>query len=507
MIKIPIKFFFLISIFIFFLSNICAQTDSLSEQTTTGSSEELESFDEDFDSLFDEAEDSEVIVKDVKKKESIFSDFKPLPITFTGNLTSDAGFAYNYESTAIIDEYIRRYEQYNYYKGCYDSGKISYDDFVYLLKYHNITNNPDQLFSAEEQYDLFHRIEASSNISNGLSGYFTFTNKLYMNARPSNDFSIRGVMNISFPGYDWGLSEFYFDFIIRNSICLTAGKKATTWGYTRLFSQSTNSTTEYEVGGENTNILVDSGSGTSLMLRIPFWTGTITALGIYQGSSTSPSFSDMFFAGSVEMVIKKVSVNLFGRKEKSATGDTLGPLLGLEMKRTLFGADFYGQFLARTDSDSAFIDLFKGDVDYTKFQQFIFTGGFYRWWDKHDPHFGFNIEYQGNCSLYYENEKNPYYYLIEGQPEYNEVLEHSITHRIAYDIGIKRLGKKHNIKIGLEGSHVLNAKEGYIKPGIKFSGIFPYCDWTSGVKWEYGEYLPNEGRFTLGSYITISVNY
>ncbi len=534
-----LKNIILLNFFLFSFSSIFAESNSSSQETRSGllsdnlegneaintnslddefssvdeeidalfAADEFEFFDDDFDSMFEDVEDTEIVVEEESKNEPSFLDFKALPVTFTGSLTSDIGLGYIYESTAIIDEYVRRFEQYNYYTSCLNSGTITRDEFVYLMAYHNITNNPDQLFTADELLDFALRKSSVSSQANKLTGYFTFSNTLNINARPSKDFALHGSINITFPGYTWGLSECYFDLIVRNSICFTVGKKATTWGYTRLFSQSTNSTKEYEVGGENTNILSDTGSGTSLMLRIPFWTGTISALAVYTGSSSTPNFDEMFFAGSVELVVKKVSINLFGRKENVETGETLGPLLGLEMKRTIFDADVYGQFLARTDNDEAFEDILKGDADYKNFQQFIFTGGLYRWWDKHDPNFGFNIEYQGACALYTVEEENPYYSYIPGQEQYKEVLQTTINHRIAYDVGVKRLGKNHNIKIGVEGSHDLSDKTGYVKPGIKISGIFPYCDWNTGVKWEYGESLPTQGRFTIGSYISLSASY
>ena len=466
----------------------------------------FEDFDSDFDAIFENVEDKNITVASEEKKSPEIFKFNPIPITFTGNLTIDSGIGYIYESTADLDEYVRRFNQYKYYDDCYKNKKITYEEFKFLLSYHNITNNPEKLFTDSELVDFTGRKLVSSSNANEFTGYFTFSNKIYMNARPSKDVAIHGTMDIAFPGYSWALSEFYFDLIIMNRLYFTVGKKATTWGYTRLFSQSTNSTKEYEVGGENTNILYDSGNGTTVMLRLPLWSGTLTGLAVYTGSSSTPSFSDMYFAGSVEMVVKKVSINAFMRKETSDTGSTLGPMLGLELKRTILGADVYGQVLGRCDSDSKFEDLFKGSVHRTNFQQFVYTAGMYKWWDKHDPHVGFNVEYQGTYSIY--KKLNPDYGNVSGAEQYlDEIEDEEFVNRIAYDVGIKRLGRKQNIKIGIEGSHNLNQKEGYVKPGFKISGIFPYCDWTNGVKWEYHEYLPKTGRLTFGSYLTISITY
>lgn len=497
-------------------SSIYAETQSDDIKNETGlvldSSEDFEDFDSDFDSIFDEAEDEKIVVQEEVKTESSFLKFKAIPITFTGNLTVDTGCGYIYESLDRIEEYERRAEQAMFLYNFKSRNQITAEQYAQALDFYKIITDKNNAavggIFTEEEWDEYNALKsASSSHANDFTGYFTFSNKLYLNARPSKDIAIHGTMNIAFPGYSWALSEFYFDLIFKNRLYFTAGKKATSWGYTRLFNQSTNSTKEYEVGGENTNILFDSGKGTTVMLRFPVWSGTITALAVYTGSSTSPSFKEMFFAGSVEMVVKKVSVNVFGRKETSEVGETKGPVLGLEMKRTILGADVYGQVLARCDNDSKFKDLFKGDVHINSFQRFDFTGGLYKWWDKHDPHVGFNIEYQGSympevtdTQFGYDAQKGKMSDDVEyTHDEYNDM--------IAYDFGVKRLGKKHNIKVGVEGSHYLRKLEGYVKPGFKVSGIFPYCTWTNGIKWEYGEYLPKEGRFTLGSYLSIEINY
>lgn len=250
------------------------------------------------------------------------------------------------------------------------------------------------------------------------------------------------------------------------------------------------------IGAENTNILYDSGSGTTMMFRIPVWTGTITGLAIYTGGSNSPSFDDMKFAGSIEFVFGKTSVNLFGRKETKEDGKEKGPLIGLEEKRTILGADLYTQELARFDTDSKFKQMFEGHLNKTTLQQLVFTGGLYKWWDAKDPAVGFNIEYQGTCSISSEGET------YKGN---------SIVHRVSFDGGVKRLGPNHNIKVGLELNHNFTDKSGYLKPGVIVSGALPNCDWKTGVKWYYGKLgdveLPKSGKWELGTYLSLALNY
>ena len=419
-------------------SQIDADIDSLfdnAEDEKVSQSEVFSKLDEDIDSLFDNAEDTHINSDAENKQKGISINFIATPITLTGNLSVDTGLAYIVQQETDDDE--------------------------------------------DSDY-------------NKLCGYFNFQNYIYMNARPSRDFAIHGTISIGFPNYTLGLNEYFFDFIIKNRFYFTAGKKATTWGYTRLFSHSTNSIKEYEIGGENTNIMFDSNSGTTLMLRIPVFDGTITAAAIYTGSSSSPSFDDMFFTASIEWVFRKLSMNFFGRKETKEKGESVGPLFGLELKPTILGADVYAQGMVRLDKDSCLRDIAEASIHKTTFQQMVITSGLYKWWDKKDPNIGFNIEYQGTYYIYNENDVN---------------VDSFFYNMVAFDGGVKRLGKKKNVKIGVELSHNFNTNSGFIKPGFKISGIFPFCEWNTGVKWEYGDEIPSYGRWTIGSYITLTVDY
>lgn len=398
----------------------------------------LESFDQDFDAMFEDAQDTEAVKTEEPQGPAKTND-GTYPLKLSGHLDSEFGLGYIFQQNA--------------------------------------------------------------EKSNQMTGYFTFNNYIYMDARPSPESTIHGTLGISFPGYNLGLNECYFDYIIKNKIYFTAGKKATTWGYPRLLTVSSNATSDKKeefknIGAENTNILYDSGSGTTMMFRIPVWTGTITGLAIYTGGSNSPSFEDMKFAGSIEFVFGKTSVNLFGRKETKEDGKEKGPLIGLEEKRTILGADVYTQELARFDTDSKFKQMFEGHLNKTTLQQLVFTGGLYKWWDAKDPAVGFNIEYQGTCSISSEGET------YKGN---------SIVHRVSFDGGVKRLGPNHNIKVGLELNHNFTDKSGYLKPGVIVSGALPNCDWKTGVKWYYGKLgdveLPKSGKWELGTYLSLALNY
>ena len=472
------KKYFLLYILAFLSLPVFSQSQNNEAESE---SEELEAFDEDFDAMFDEASDTEAVIV-VDTKAPAKNDDGTYPLRFSGRLESEFGAGWQY------------YDEYN--KEVYNSVKNTKDPVFY-------------------QTDL--KPQPGKNDPNG---YFTFTNYLYLNAHPTPETMVKGTFAIGFPGYSWGVSECYFDYIIKNKVYFTAGKKSTTWGYPRLLTVASNATTlkvdEFvAVGAENTNILFDSKKGTTFMLRVPVWTGTISALALYKGTNSQPSFEDMIFAASVEMVIQKTSINVFGRggekdsytfkKRKIYPKDTegtyyvdetanLGPLFGLEVKRTILGADVYGQGLCRFDSNEKFNQAFKQTIHGDSFHQMVFTGGLYKWWDAKDPAVGFNIEYQMTCKFQKDD--------ISG-----EYLGKDTTHRIAFDGGVKRLGPKHNIKVGVELNHNITDNTGYIKPGVIISGLLPNCDWKNGIRWDYGEPYTSKGKWTVGTYFDLALNY
>lgn len=393
---------------------------------------------EDLDSLFEDAQDVEAVKTESEKPAEKGSN-GTFPLKFSGHLDSEVGFICLY---------------------CQDD-----------------TNKP--------------------------SGYFSFNNYIYLDAHPTKESLIHGVVGIAFPGYTWGINECYFDYIIKNRLYITGGKKATTWGYTRLFTTASNATQTQQdesiikaIGAENTNILYDSRKATSLMCRIPAGNGTLTALCLYKGTENSFSASDLIYAASAEVIVEKTSVNAFGRAGKNevdSNGNLVGPLIGLEAKRTILGTDVYGQGLCRFATNRKFLNIFNGNNFYeSSFKSLIFTGGLYKWWDGLDYPVGFNLEYQ----------------FVRSIAEYkDQTFSGSNTNSFAFEGGIKSLGKKHNIKLGLEWTHCIESKTGFIKPGIIVSGIFPNVDWKNGVKWEYGKALPATGKWTLGTYFDLDLNY
>lgn len=333
---------------------------------------------------------------------------------------------------------------------------------------------------------------------------FSLTNYLNFMARIDKTLAVRGSTSVSFPPSKniITLEELYFDYLIFDRIYITAGKKETAWGYTRLFSDENaynlytdkdyDSLTEAEKeefrremekqGALFTNILSDSKSSVSGLMRIPLWTGTLSGIVLYNGASTEPKADEISVAGSVEMTFFHTSFNIFGRKDPRRDDGVQPVIAGAEAKKTVFGTDLYIQGIGKLTDE-------KDD-----FSKCVFTGGFYRLWDGHDPNFGINVEFQDS---------------------YNKLLKKNSC-RVYVDMGLKRLGKNKDMKIGLQWQHIIKSetnddKSGLVKLAFIKSGLFPHADWETGIEVRYHpadeEYRNKMHFIRLGSSVSIQVNY
>ncbi len=409
-------------------------------------------FDEDF--LFEEAEDIEVEESDASEYVSEQQNIKVgssshyIPLKFTGHLSSDVGY-----------------------------------------------------------YGTIDRQTSSEEMKNSV--LFDLENYLYFMARVDKTLAVRGSIKTAFPSSGFpkdllSVNELYFDYLMFDRIYITAGKKETSWGYTRLFSgedaYSLYSDTSYSKltedekaeirkemenqGSLYTNILSDSLNSVTGMLRIPFWTGCFSGVVLYTGKSTEPDIEDVSLAGSIEVTFLHTTVNVFGRSDpKSSTTNNSTPiLLGAEAKKTIFDTDIYVQGIGRlTDSHD---DLSK----------MVFTAGFYRLWDKYDPQFGLNIEFQDS---------------------YNKLVDKNSC-RIYLDAALKRLGRKKDLKIGLKWQHIIQSetddnRSGLFQIGFVKSDLFKHADWKTGVDFRY--HLKDDNyenwlyKIKFGTSIKIQMDY
>ena len=237
--------------------------------------------------------------------------------------------------------------------------------------------------------------------------YFDFKNYIYFTTRPDKYLALKGVLKTSMPKDDDDsesnhllyLYEMYFEYLMLNRIYITAGKKKSVWGNIRLFSNGD----DYE--GDNdalyTNILYDSRDYISGIMKIPFGNHTLSGVAMYneETSNDSPGTKDMSFALSAEFIFFNTSINFFGRRFPLSYSEDSenfqNPIAGIELKRTILGTDLYGQVLGRVSDSTRIKEIFTSKFsDLSTFERIISTVGCYHLWTDNAPYVGFNVEFQ-----------------------------------------------------------------------------------------------------------------
>jgi len=318
------------------------------------------------------------------------------------------------------------------------------------------------------------------------SGYFSFENDLFFSARGSKNLAIKGTIHTEFPTFSLALSEIYFDYLLLDRVYIVGGKKSYTLGYPQLFSDldifnfSVSGLTSNVSGYSNTNILVDSSSAITVSMQMPFSKINLSGYALYPlgAITTSPSIHDISFVAAIEGTLFNFSTNLFLRKNPKTQESVI---LGLETKRTIFSVDFYVQGIM----DIASFTSFTAKEDYNSI---VATGGLYKWWELKKPLIGFNIEYQ-------------YKYTPNSEQIHN--------HYLLAVAGISRLGKRKNIKLGINIEHDIMNMKGMASTGIILSNILPHADWKTGFSTNYNFSQDGNGfqEFVLGTSLSLYLNY
>lgn len=411
---------------------------------------ESEEYDEldDFDSIFAEAEDIEApVIEEEKKNETpvqiVASAFSSM-VHFSGNFTGEVGAVFIHDKTAAKE--------------------------------------------------------------NNVSGYFSLNNTLNMNIKPSDVFVIHGSLKTGVDtSFNISVDSLYFDYLLFNRIYITAGKKSISWGNLRLFNNSDYfSANVYSKPADYGkyqgylfctgplyagNIFSEDGAPYSLQIRYPWSFGTLTFATTL--SDVKKLEIDSFnFYGSIEVSVLNTNINLYAKRpEKNSGKDSNGNpdpnktwknnIFGLELKRTILGFDTYGQMLVRVKD-------YKNLTHSTGYDYITGTIGLYRLWDSFDPNIGFNIEYQH---------------------EFNPALSPRNIDRIAFEGGLKRIGPKKNMKIGILSHLNITEKYGYTGLSFIISGICPYADWTNKFAVGYGAKYTQGPVVLFSSAISLSLDY
>lgn len=327
---------------------------------------------------------------------------------------------------------------------------------------------------------------------NDFTGYLDFVNYLNMDARADGTLAVHGSLKTEMPsGSLLELYELYATYLLLDRVYVTVGKKATSWGNVRLFSDAARESEDKDADAHYTNVLYDSREGISGVVTVPVWTGALTGFALYKGNGDSPSSSDLSVAASAEAVVARTSICVFARKfpsEGSSAGGHQSPIVGAEAKRTVLGFDVYAQELVRIRDRRALGAAFSSrGEDLSAFGKFVTTAGICRWWDGGAPTFGFNVEAQDVWSPNAE----------DGEAGRKDRME--------LTLGVGRLGPSRNVKVAATWRHDFRDLSGLLKAGASVSGIIPHADLRAGAKWEYGGSAGS--RLTLGAYLKLTLGY
>ena len=212
-------------------------------------------------------------------------------------------------------------------------------------------------------------------------------------------------------------------------------------------------------------------------IRYPWSTGTLTfaATGNFNGDIRPEGFN---YYGSLEFSVLNTSINIFGKKPQQPSKEVIPLLGGLEVKKTIFGFDTYVQGICRVNN----VKMIKSRAGY---DYVVATAGFYRLFDSFDPNIGLNLEYQYEFSPNSENQH---------------------IHRVAFEGGLKRLGSKKNMKIGVMSHFNFTELHGYSGLNFIVSGLFPYADWTTKAAIGYGNKYGNP-VFMMSTGLSLALDY
>ena len=295
------------------------------------------------------------------------------------------------------------------------------------------------------------------------SGFFSLKNTLNMTVTPASSFAVRGSFYTGIDnGFKFDVSSLYFDYLLLDRIYISAGKKSISWGNIRLFNSSyygegTHSGGLYCTGPRYADIFSEDGAPLAMDIRYPWSWGTLTFAAT--GNSTDSVKPNSFnYYGSLEFSVLNTNFNLYAKRPAKNTDPVRTNLAGLEIKRTIFGFDTYAQGLVRIKDIKSFNKV--EGYDYV-----VATAGLYRLWESFEPNLGFNIEYQH---------------------EWNPSSEREHYDRIAFEGGLKRIGKNKNVKVGVLSHYNFTENHGYSGLNLLVSGVLPYADWSNKVAVGYG---------------------
>ncbi len=360
--------------------------------------------------------------------------------------------------------------------------------FCRINEWVHLSGNIDASVSLSDRYQHSDDPKVGSN-KFGPSA--SLKNTLNFTVQPNPIFAFHANFDQTLGGNMFNPTSLYFDYLLLNRVYLTAGTVGLSWSYTRIFNNSSYYTTGSVYGGfvptgQMLSDIVASDSAIKLKIMIS-WTYANLTFVTSLDSLTSYNLQNTRMYASVEWTMLHTSFQLFAKipgtlfspaKPKSYPVNS-SPIVGGQVKKTILGFDFYGQAIA----DFADFSNLRNRKGYN---DIVATCGLYRLWDSFDPNIGFNIEYQ--CEYNPKSTANIY------------------QHRLAFEGGLKRLGRDKNMKVGAIWHHNVTEKHGYGGVNFIIAGILPYAELSNKVAIGYGSAYTMP-VFILSTSISISLGY
>lgn len=304
--------------------------------------------------------------------------------------------------------------------------------------------------------------DASEETEDKPTGFISLSNSLNMTVSPIDIFAVRASLDTGIGnGFNLSVSSLYFDYLLLNHFYISAGKRGISWGNIRLFNGGyygceTHSGGLYSTGPKHAEIFSEDGASLALQIIYPWSFGSIT-FATTGNASSGIKTDDFNYYGSIEVSLFNTNFNLYAKRAAKNTEPERTDIFGLEIKRTIFGFDTYMQGIARVKD-------YKNLNHSTGYDYIVATAGIYRLWDSFDPNIGFNIEFQHE----YDGPSRQHF------------------NRIAFEGGVKRIGPKKNIKVGVLSHYSITEKHGFSGLSFIVSGFLPYADWSNKFAVGYG---------------------
>lgn len=319
-----------------------------------------------------------------------------------------------------------------------------------------------------------------------------FDTKMSFSARPSQYFSIHGTFYASFPEMQFGVHELYMNYSLWDVAYLMAGQKVIKWGNSRILDTNImddENSYDKSLGNYDPDDILNkrdndiNKSKFTIQLSVPIKRVNLIGIMDYKNYDkqeidfTNPNIEkltgDLAFAGMVDVAIKNVAFDVFIKKWATNDVRRYAPAVGFDFNWQLKDLHLYTQYYAHfmPQSDMWFPRM--------KFTQCI-------WWATRDGiDLGFNLEYQllYNCYKGIANDAdNPKDAESPCRPA--DPSDHLYNY-LAFEAAWGHIfGSK--FTLGLKYFHDFMEEYGTIVPGVKVHNILPHANLDLGFPIYYG---------------------